>query len=125
MYFDDPVGNVVELIGRRKRDVGDLTNAFFLDVSEVAITTPFVTEVGELLHDFGIALRGGTEANPGTVNFFGKGDTYIVLVRPSRKWYFSEKIAETHPLEFTLNDGLHVVLDEEGKVTFTRKTMVN
>jgi len=123
MYFNDPAGNVVELIGRRKRDLfGSLTTASFLDVSEIAITTPFVTEVGEQLQDFGIALRGGTEANPGSVNFLGKDDTFIVLVRPSRKWYFSKKLSETHPLEITLNDGRHIVLNEEGKVILSRKT---
>ena len=121
MYFEDPAGNIVELIGRRHRDLfGDLTTASFLNISEVSITTPFVTEVGEQIQDFGIGLRGGTEVNPESVNFLGKGDAFIVLVKPGRRWYFSKKLSETHPLEMTLNDGCHILLDEEGRVTLSR-----
>ena len=43
LYFEDPAGNIVELIGRRKRDLfGDLSVASFLNLSEISITTPFV-----------------------------------------------------------------------------------
>ena len=117
MYFEDPAGNIVELIGRRKRDLfGDVTKASFLNVSEVGIVTPFVSEVGEQLQDIGIPLRAGTEVDPESLNFLGKDDAFIVLVPPARRWYFSEKSAETHPLEITLNDGSQIILDEEGKM---------
>ncbi|WP_438318276.1 glyoxalase [Sporosarcina sp. FA9] len=117
MYFEDPAGNIVELIGRRKQDLfGDVSQASFLNISEVGIVTPFVSEVGEQLQDIGIPLRGGTEVDPESLNFLGKGDAFIVLVPPARRWYFSEKSAETYPLEITLNDGRQIVLDEEGKM---------
>ena len=116
MYFEDPAGNVVELIGRRKRDLfGDLTKESFLNISEVGVVTPFVTEVGEQLQDLGIPLRNGTDVNPGDLNFLGRGDTYIVLVPPGRRWYFSKKGSETFPLELTWN-GEQIQLDEEGKL---------
>src|SRR5690625_5802009 len=52
IYFEDPAGNSVELIGRRKRDLfGSLTKEAFLNISEIGITTPFVTEVGEQLQE--------------------------------------------------------------------------
>ncbi|MCZ2257894.1 hypothetical protein KSU66_05265 [Sporosarcina sp. G11-34] len=120
MYFEDPAGNIIELIGRRHRDLlGDLTTASFLNISEVGITTPFVAEVGEQLQDFGIALRGGTEVNPNSVNFLGKGDTFIVLVKPDRKWYFSKKVSKSYPLEIEMSDGKHIVVDDEGKITLS------
>ncbi|WOV86584.1 glyoxalase [Sporosarcina oncorhynchi] len=116
MYFEDPAGNVVELIGRRKRDLfGDLTKESFLNISEVGVVTPFVTEVGEQLQDLGIPLRNGTDVNPDDLNFLGRGDTYIVLVPPGRRWYFSKKGSETFPLELTWN-GEQIQLDEEGKL---------
>ena len=116
MYFEDPAGNVVELIGRRKRDLfGDLTKESFLNISEVGVVTPFVTEVGEQLQDLGIPLRNGTDVNPADLNFLGRGDTYIVLVPPGRRWYFSKKESETFPLELTWN-GEQIRLDEKGKL---------
>ena len=126
MYFEDPTGNVVEFIGRRHRDLfGDLSPSSFLSVSEVGITTPFVAEVSEQLQDFGIALRSGTEVNPESVDFLGGEDTFIVLVRPNRRWYFSKKYSEIHPLEITLNNGSHIVLDDKGNIRLSRRLKGN
>ncbi|MCG7345597.1 glyoxalase [Sporosarcina sp. ACRSL] len=117
MYFEDPAGNIVELIGRRKRDLfGDLSKESFLNISEMSITTPHVAEVGDELQDLGIPLRNGTKVNPDELNFLGRGDTFLVLVPPSRRWYFSKKISETYPLELTWND-TRIQLDEEGKLS--------
>lgn len=117
MYFEDPAGNIVELIGRRKRDLfGDLTKESFLNISEISITTPHVVEVGDQLQDLGIPLRNGTEVEPNELNFLGRGDTFIVLVPPGRRWYFSKKNAVTFPLEMTWNDVV-IKLDQEGKLT--------
>ncbi|MDN4608549.1 glyoxalase [Sporosarcina highlanderae] len=116
MYFEDPAGNIVELIGRRKRDLfGDLTKESFLDISEISITTPHVVEVGDQLQDLGIPLRNGTEVSPNELNFLGRGDAFIVLVPPGRRWYFSKKNAETFPIEMTWNDEV-IKLDGEGKL---------
>lgn len=116
MYFEDPAGNVVELIGRRKRDLfGDLTKESFLNISEIGMVTPNISEVGEQLQDLGIPLRGGTDVDPDDLNFLGRGDTYIVLVPPGRRWYFSKKSSHTFPLELMWNDE-HIQLDEEGKL---------
>ncbi|MGN7387568.1 glyoxalase [Sporosarcina sp. SAFN-015] len=117
MYFEDPAGNIVELIGRRKRDLfGDLTKESFLNISEIGITTPHVVEVGDELQDLGIPLRNGTEVEPNELNFLGRGDTFIVLVPPGRRWYFSKKVAEAYPLELTWNDA-HIKLNGEGNLS--------
>ncbi|MHA6259345.1 hypothetical protein ACXYMX_05445 [Sporosarcina sp. CAU 1771] len=80
------------------------------------MTTPLIGEISEQLQDFGIPLRGGTEIMPKIVNFSGKDDTFIVLIKPNRKWYFSKKSSVTYPLEIVLNDGKQIVMEEEGNI---------
>lgn len=122
MYFEDPAGNVIELIGRRKKDLfGDLSVASFLNISEVSVTTPNVALVGEELQDFGIPLYGSSNIVPDELNFLGKGDTFIVLVPPGRRWYFSKKISETHPLEITFKDERKIHINEEGEISYFDK----
>lgn len=117
MYFGDPAGNIVELIGRRKRDLfGDLTSKAFLNISEVGVVTPFMVQVGDDIQDFGIPLYHGMEIDPDNLNFLGKNDTFVVLSPPEKRWEFSERKSEVFPLEFTLHDGGHFILDNEGKI---------
>src|SRR5690625_3673225 len=117
IYFEDPAGNLIELIGRRNRDVfGNVTIDSFLNVSEVGVVTPHIIDVGDQLQDYGIPLWQGTEINPDSLNFLGKKDTFIVLVPPERRWYFSKRESETHPLKITLNNGADILLDEDGKM---------
>jgi len=121
IYFEDPAGNSVELIGRRKRDLfGSLTKEAFLNISEIGVATPFVTEVGEQLQDFGIPLRHGTTIDPDSLNFLGQDDTFIVLVPPARRWTFSTLQSATYPLEIILDDGKEIMLDHEGHITLTK-----
>ncbi len=122
IYFEDPAGNLIELIGRRNRDVfGNITINSFLNVSEVGIVTPHIVDVGDQLQDAGIPLWQGTEVDPESLNFLGKNDTFIVLVPPGRRWYFSKIDSETHPLEITLNNGTYISLDEDGEMTIVDK----
>ncbi|HLS59756.1 MAG TPA: hypothetical protein VK044_01325 [Virgibacillus sp.] len=126
IYFEDPAGNSVELIGRRKRDLfGSLTKEAFLNISEIGITTPFVTEVGEQLQDFGIPLRHGTAIDPHSLNFLGQDDAFIVLVPPARRWRFSALQSATCPLEIVLDDGKEIILDHEGHIALTKPDTAN
>src|SRR5699024_286414 len=122
MYFEDPAGNLIELIGRRKRDLfGGLTKDAFFDISEVGLITPDVAQVGEDLQDFGLRLRHGSEIDPKGVNFLGMGDSYIVLAPSPWKWNFAEKKQHTCPVEITLRGGNRIMLNEEGKVKLQRE----
>ena len=56
------------------------------------------------------------------LHFLGKDDHFIVLVPPERRWYFSAKDSETHPLEITLNDETQILLDANGKISITENT---
>jgi hypothetical protein len=122
MYFEDPAGNIVELIGRRKRDLfGELSPASFLNISEVGLVTPTVGLVGEQLQDFGIPLRSGTQVDSKALNFLGREDSYIVLVPPNRRWYFSKKLAKTYPVEIYFNDNRKIILNEKGQLSVFEK----
>jgi catechol 2,3-dioxygenase-like lactoylglutathione lyase family enzyme len=119
MYFEDPAGNIVELIGRRRKDVyGDVSRSSFLNVSEVGLVTNQVQEAGQTLFDAGLPLR-GTDLELDDLNFIGRGDAYFVLVRDGRKWYFSKKNAEIHPLEARLTDGTVVRLGADGRISLS------
>lgn len=116
-YFEDPVGNVIELIARRYVDKwSDFSVESFLNLSEVSITTPFVEEVGEKLQTIGIPISGHVQIEPNELNFLGKKDTFILLVPPKRRWYFSKRMSETSPLEIVLEDGKVILVNREGKI---------
>ncbi|MEI4771280.1 glyoxalase [Psychrobacillus sp. FJAT-51614] len=115
-YFEDPAGNVIEFIARRSVDKwSDFSVESLLNFSEVSITTPFVQEVGEQLQDIGIPISGHVEIEPDELNFLGSKDTFILLVPPNRRWYFSKKMSETSPLEIELNDGQRIIVTNQGK----------
>lgn len=118
IYFEDPAGNVIELVGRRYRDLfGSPSPESFLNISEVSITTYDMTRVGEKIQDIGIPLWRSTEINPHGLNFLGRDDTFIVLVPPGRRWYFSEQISDIYPLEMTLTTGDILTIDGKGHLT--------
>lgn len=116
-YFEDPAGNIIELIGRRKVDKwSDFDIDSFLNISEASITTPFVVEVGEHLQNLGIPISGSVEIDSNGLNFLGRKDSFILLVPPGRRWYFSKKVSENSPVEIELNDGSRISISKEGKV---------
>lgn len=118
IYFEDPAGNVIELIARRNVDKwSDFSIESFLNLSEVSITTPFVEEAGEKLQEIGIPISGHVQIEPDELNFLGKKDTFILLVPPKRRWYFSKRMSETSPLEIVLVDGKVILVNREGKIT--------
>ena len=123
-YFQDPAGNVVEFIARRSVDrMGNFTVDSLLNISEVSITTPHVEEVGELIEEMDIPVRGNKGIDPKSLNFLGSGHAYIILVAPKRTWYFSKQKSETHPLSIELSDGRQIDITEEGR--FQQQKPVN
>lgn len=116
-YFEDPAGNVIEFIARRSVDKwSDFSVESLLNLSEVSITTPFVQEVGDQLQDIGIPISGHVDIEPDELNFLGTEDTFILLVPPNRRWYFSKKISENSPLEIELEDGQRLIVSNDGKM---------
>lgn len=116
-YFEDPAGNVIELIARRHVDKwSDFSVESLLNLSEVSITTPFVEEAGEQLQHIGIPVSGNVNVQPNELNFLGSKHTFILLVPPNRRWYFSKKMSVTSPIEIGLQDGMTISVLEDGKV---------
>lgn len=119
-YFEDPAGNVVELIARRNVDKwSDFNIDSLLNLSEVSITTPFVQEVGEQIQDIGIHVSGHVDIEANELNFLGSKNTFILLVPPNRRWYFSKKMSVTSPIDIELTDGQTIKVSEDGKVVIT------
>lgn len=115
MYFEDPAGNIIELIGRRNKDLfgSPSFSESFLNMSEVGIVSEHVEELSEEFQDIGLPLRGAS-LQKDSVNFFGRDEAFIVLVRPGRKWYFSNQISAIFPLEMTLSTGKKIIIDSQG-----------
>ncbi|GGA44913.1 glyoxalase [Psychrobacillus lasiicapitis] len=116
-YFEDPAGNIIELIARRHVDKwSDFSIDSLINLSEVSITTPFVQEVGEQIQAIGVHVSGHVDIDPKELNFLGSKDTFILLVPPNRRWYFSKKISITSPIEIELTDGQTISISEDGKI---------
>jgi len=121
-YFEDPAGNVIELIARRHVDKwSDFSVDSFLNISEVSITTPLVREVGERLQDLGIPISGNYQIEPDTLNFLGRNDSFIILVPPQRRWYFSKQISKTSKVDIELDSGQHISISQEGNIDLDNK----
>lgn len=117
MFLEDPAGNLIELIGRRKRDFfGSFTREAFYNISEVTIVSEHVVELGEQLQDANLPLQHGIEADPELVNYLGKEDTFIVLVNNKSKIDFRENELTTHPLAITLTNDKQLVLNADGRL---------
>ena len=116
-YFEDSAGNVIEFIARRNVDKwSDFSVESLLNLSEVSITTPFVKEVGERLLSIGIPVSGHVTIEENELNFLGRKDTFILLVPPQRRWYFSKKKSMTSPIEIEFLDGAKIIITDDGKV---------
>ncbi|MEK4520170.1 glyoxalase [Psychrobacillus sp. FSL W7-1493] len=117
-YFEDPAGNVIEFIARRHVDKwSDFSIESLLNISEVSITTPFVKQVGEQLQNLGIAVSGHVRIEPEELNFIGRKDTFILLVPPQRRWYFSRKMSVTSPIDIHFTNGKRVAINEKGELS--------
>src|SRR5690625_1866198 len=91
----------------------------FFTIREVGIVSAHLGGLSEGFQDIGLPLR-GTEISYDSVNFFGREESFIVLVPPERKWYFSEQMSEVFPLEIELTNGYHITINEEGLANITK-----
>lgn len=122
-YFEDPAGNVIEFIARRHVDKwSDFSVDSFINISEVSITTPLVQEVGEKLQEIGIPISGNYQIEPDSLNFLGRNASYIILVPPQRRWYFSKQMSKTSKVDIELESGQHISISKEGYINLDNKT---
>ncbi|MGV3464098.1 MAG: VOC family protein [Heyndrickxia sp.] len=98
VYFEDPAGNIVELIARHhlpNEKAGDFSSEDLLNVSEIGIVRnqvlPFVHE----LNKTGIPCWREEDESFTPV---GNEDGLIIVVKSGRRWYFSRRDAEIFPV---------------------------
>lgn len=122
LFIEDPVGNMVKLIGRRNQDrFGNFTPASFLNIAEVSLITPFVMEVSEKLQEANLPLYYEAETNPDGTNYLGDKDRFISLSAPKEQERFSNmKGKSVYPLELSLKSELHASLNNKGHLLITK-----
>ncbi|GAA0337763.1 hypothetical protein GCM10008967_30030 [Bacillus carboniphilus] len=117
-YFEDPAGNVVEFIGRNSMnaDQSSFSMKSLLDLSEVNITVEDVLDKGRAMLQEGFSEIFNQPLEPDSLNFLGNRDAYFLLGPVGRTWYFSNQLAESHPVTVELDTGRVVSLDHEGEL---------
>ncbi|GGF13822.1 hypothetical protein GCM10010954_10720 [Halobacillus andaensis] len=118
-YFLDPAGNVVEFIERRDYSE-EIKEGFsvsrILDIGEVSFTSECVIEHASTLLKAGIPVRDGDDLEEDQLNFMGEMGRYLLVGPLGRKWLFSNQIAEPHPVQINLTNGLVLEMTLNGEV---------
>lgn len=122
-YFEDPAHNIVEYISRHS-DCPPSNDPFssksLLSIGEINLTTPHVRSVGTQLINSRITVRNSRPLNE-TFNFLGSGSAFFLVGAPKRRWFFSDRDSEVHPLMVKVNHSLMLALDEEGMLNITQE----
>lgn len=105
IYFEDPSGNIIELIARH--NLGNGTNHSFtpkdlLNISEIGIVVDDVIPFVKRLNALGIP--NWRDDSPGLTPV-GDENGLFITVKSGRTWYFSNKDAEFFPVEVSIDGG--------------------
>lgn len=102
VYFDDPAGNVVELIAHHGLEENTRTGPFtaeeivgFSELGLVGDRRAFLRQ----LEAIGLALFRGTVVEPDRLAFVGERGRTFILSPPGRGWMPNDRPAEPHPVE--------------------------
>ncbi|MFE3894728.1 MULTISPECIES: glyoxalase [unclassified Priestia] len=123
IYFEDPAHNIVEYISRHSdcpSSKDPFSSKSLLSIGEINLTTPHVHSVGTQLINSGITVRNNRLLNE-TFNFLGSGSAFFLVGTPKRRWFFSNRDSEVHPLMVKVNHSLTLALDEEGMLKITQE----
>ncbi|WP_093212346.1 VOC family protein [Sediminibacillus albus] len=120
-YFSDPAGNVVELIARHsvfpdfKKKRESFSANSILNIGEINLTTRKVADAAAKLNQSGILVRDNEPLEPDGLNFMGEmtGGSFLLLGPPQRRWFFSNKYAEAHPVSVQVDGEKQIFLDED------------
>lgn len=117
-YFEDPAGNIVELIARY--NVSPNSESPFsvnniLNISEIGLIVQDVPKVGEKLKKVHIFERDNDSITNDSLNFMQENNNgvFILLTSIGRRWLFSEKKSKVFPMTIALDKQLVVGIDEE------------
>ncbi|MEW4368484.1 hypothetical protein [Paenibacillus kandeliae] len=120
-YFEDPAGNIIECIARQQHapmDSRPFTTASIRGIGEINLTTSHVLETAHVLQDANVPIQ--TELiDKDRLNFVGDIDTYLLLGPVGRRWFFSDRLSELHPLTIHMQDGLQLTMSSKGQLAYT------
>ncbi|MFJ5713073.1 VOC family protein [Neobacillus sp. NPDC093127] len=104
IYFEDPAGNIVELIARHNLPnarEGKFTSDDMLNVSEIGIAREQVLPLVRVLNEKGIPSWREEDEDFTPV---GNEEGLIIVVKRGRPWYFSSKNAEIYPVTLFIKE---------------------
>lgn len=119
LYFTDPSGNIVELIARHSispESKEPFSMDSLLSIGEINVTTGDIDEVGQKLIDVNIPIRDDETLNPEGLSFMGSDGAFLLLGKPGRRWFFSERHAEIHPLMIEIDFKTRITQDRTGVI---------
>ena len=105
-YFEDPAGNIVELIAHRGVEEtaarGEFRPAELVGLSELGLVGDPVAMAAKLAERLGLELWDGTVDEPGRLAFVGERARTFILTPPGRGWLPTRRAAEPHALDALL-----------------------
>jgi catechol 2,3-dioxygenase-like lactoylglutathione lyase family enzyme len=126
-YFQDPAGNIVELIAHRGVDEtgpqGELRPTGFVGLSELGLVGDPVAMAGRLAQQLGLELWDGTVDEPGRLAFVGERARTLILSPARRGWLPTGRPAEPHAVEALLAGRTEGEVDLEGSRYRIRSTV--
>ncbi|MBT2287362.1 VOC family protein [Paenibacillus polymyxa] len=102
LYFEDPAGNIIELIAHHRiqnENDHNFSANDILQVCEIGLVTDDVLSTVNELQRIGLARWGEISDT-----FAPVGDVHglFILVKKDRTWYFSKQKAQIYPLEVSI-----------------------
>jgi len=117
-YFEDPAGNIVELIARTNENPNSespFSVNSILNISEIGLIVKDATMVGERFKEINIFDRDNDPVTNSSLSHIqdNNNGVFILLTSINRKWLFSEKKSEIFPMKITLGNQIVISVDEE------------
>jgi catechol 2,3-dioxygenase-like lactoylglutathione lyase family enzyme len=105
-YFQDPAGNIVELIAHKgvdeSRAQGEFRTIELLGLSELGLVGDPPAMAALLAQQLGLTVWDGTVEEPGRLAFVGEQARTLILSPEGRAWLPTRRAAEPHPVEALL-----------------------
>ncbi len=117
-YFEDPAGNIVELIARYNENPineSPFSANNILNISEIGLVVKDAISVSEELKAIKIIEKYGNPITNSSLGFMqeDKNGVFILLTSIGRRWLFSEKKSNIFPLKITLDKDIVLGVDEK------------
>lgn len=104
VYFNDPDGNIVEILEREILD--DEVTPGWVDVCEIGIPSASVEDMSEFL----TPINNVNPAESDSFRFYGDELGTFVLVKEGRNWYPTDRPATIHPIVVEVEGDTYQVL---------------